>query len=276
MARSVSEIYDAIIDSKNQREELSDLNSTSQVAIYKLWAFIVSVSTYTHELLWDLFKEDIENTLVSRINGTNEWYSQQALEYQDGDELLLLDDGTRLGYEPVIGENRIITRAAYFEDLVNAKGRLNLKLAKGDVGSLSELSTEERGRVEQYFERIKFAGTNINIISIQPDEIQLEDVTIFHDGVKTDSEIQTNVEAAINNYLENLPFNGIFYIESFRDAIQSLDNIVDVYIEENGIKRTSYITGAKVEDIDVVRRAVLDAGYGIIADPSLLKIQIED
>jgi hypothetical protein len=272
MARPITTIYQEIIDSKNAREELSDLNSTSQVAIYKLWAYVISVAIYTHELLWDLFKEDIESTLDSRINGTNEWYSQKALEYQDGDELLLLDDGTRLGYDPVLEDNRIVTRAAYFEDLIGAKGRLNLKLAKGDVASLEELSTEEKGRITQYFERIKFAGTNINIISIQPDEIELTDITVYHDGVKTDDEIRSAVESAMDNYLVNLPFNGVFYIESFRDAIQAVDNIVDVYIVR--LDRTEYSSGSGVST-QIVRKATLDAGYAIIADYAPLNIEIE-
>ena len=232
MARTVSVIYDSIIDYKKSREELSDLNSTSQVAIYKLWAYISAVAIFTHELLWDLYREEIIGILDARIAGTNDWYVGEALKYQDGDELVLLENGTRAGYSPVIEGNRIITRCAYFEDLISFEGRLNLKMAKGSPDNLSELTLGEELRVESYFERIKFAGTNINIISIQADEIILSDISVFHDNVRTDDEVRLDVETAMNDFLIDLPFDGIFYIESFRDAIQQVRNVVDVEIVE--------------------------------------------
>jgi hypothetical protein len=262
MARDISEIYGGIIDTKNSRNELNGLNSTSQTAIYKLWAYCTAVAIYSHELLFDIHQEEINATLDSRINGTSPWYAGKALEYQDGDELLVLNGGTSLGYNPVIPDNRIITRCTYFEDLVGAKGRLNLKVAKGDTSNLSDLDLSEKSRVVKYFEKIKFAGTNINIISIPADEIVLEDVTIFHDGVRTDEQIQSDVDDAMDDYLVNLPFDGMFYIEAFRDRIQLVDNIVDVYIVS--LSRNQYSGNGAVNQ-DIIRRVPLDAGYAKIA-----------
>ena len=125
MAREVTEIYNDIIESKNSRSDLSDLNSNSNVAIYKLWAFICAVAIFSHEVLWDLLQVNIDNTLDSRINGTSEWYSLKALEYQDGDELKRLNNGLSLGYDPVNPQNRVVTRAAYSDN----NGVLDLKLA---------------------------------------------------------------------------------------------------------------------------------------------------
>ena len=278
MARDISVIYNGIIDTKNSREELGDLNSTSQTAIYKLWAYIISVAIFSHELLWDLFRAEIDATLDQRINGTNEWYSTQALLYQDGDELLTLGDTTYLGYDPILEDNQIITRCAYFEDLINFKGRLNLKVAKGGADNLSNLDPSEIGRVIKYFEKIKFAGTNINIVSIKADEIQLDDITIYHDGVRADEDVLSDVGDAMDDYLINLPFDGQFYVEAFRDRIQQVENVVDVYILD--LKRTSYINDSDPWlspdiDIPIVRKAVLDAGYAIIQDKSLIKLEIE-
>ena len=272
MARDITVIYDSIIEYKKSRIELNKLNSTSQVAIYKLWAYIVSVAIFAHELLWDLFRDEIDTTLSERISGTNEWYVGEALKYQKGDGLQVLTNGTSLGYDPIIASNQIITRCAYFEDLIASKGQLNLKIAKGDVDTLEKLSDEEIGGVKNYFEKIKFAGTNINIISIQADEIILSDVTIYHDGVRTSSEVQTDIEAAANSFLENLLFDGIFYVESFRDSLQSVANVVDVHIVE--LRRNSYITGSLVEST-ISRRVTLDAGYAKIFSFTPLVMAIE-
>jgi len=276
MARDINTIYSSIITTKNSRSELDDLNSTSKSAIYKLWAYITSVAIYSHELLWDLFRDEINLTLTERINGTSPWYANKALEYQDGDELISLGDITYLGYDPILLDNRIITRCSYYEDLINYKGRLNLKVAKGQPDSLSELDIDELGRVIKYFEKIKFAGTNINIISIQADEIFLDTVTIYHDGVRTDEEINEDVNNAMDAYLVNLPFDGQFYIQSFIDAIQLVENVIDVYVVALSIK--SYLGNPTPTAEPIVRKVLLDAGYAKIArgelDP-VINIEIE-
>ena len=276
MARDITTIYSGIIDTKNSREELKDLNSTSQTAIYKLWAYIVSVAIFTHELLWDLFRQEINDTLDARINGTSEWYAGKALEYQDGDELLTLGDGAYLGYEPIVEENKIITRCSYFENVIDFKGILNLKVAKGDASNLSNLDPSEIGRVIKYFERIKFAGTNILIISYQADEISLDDLTIYHDGVRPDQEILSDIEAAMDDYLVNLPFDGQFYVEGFRDRLQQVANVVDVYIV--ALSRDSYEAGDPntPANTPITRRVTLDSGYAKIKDKSLIKLEIEE
>lgn len=274
MARDITVIYDSIIDYKKSRGELNELNSTSQTAIYKLWAYISAVAIYTHELLFDLFRDEINAILDSRINGNNDWYVGKALEYQDGDELQLLEDGTRLGYSSVIENNRIITRCAYFEDLVGAKGRLNLKIAKGEPDSLEKVSAEERGRITNYFEKIKFSGTNINLISIKADDIVLTDITIYHDGVRTNDNIRSDIEDAMNDFLVNLSFDGVFYVEAFRDSLQLVTNVVDVYIVELG--RITYINDENNVVVDTISRKVtLDAGHAKIADFAPLKVEIE-
>tara|TARA_R110002020_G_scaffold471855_1_gene699311 strand:- start:310 stop:1119 length:810 start_codon:yes stop_codon:yes gene_type:complete len=268
MAREISAIYNAIIEDKNARNELNDLNSTSQLSIYKLWAYVVSVSIFTLELLWDLFREEIDETINSRINGTSEWYASKALEYQDGDDLQRIDNGLSLGYDPVVRQNRIVTRAAYSE----SGSTLNLKLAKGDADNLEQLENSERNRVTEYFEKIKFAGTVINIISIQPDEIGLNDITVFHDGTRSDSEMNADLNKAMDDFLVNLPFDGIFYIQAFTDALQAVSNVVDVYVVR--LDRTEYISGSGVTT-EIVRRASLEAGYAIIDSNTSLKLDIE-
>jgi len=262
MATSVKEIYDSIITYKDSREELKDLNSTSLVSIYTMWAYVTSVVIYTHELLWDLFRAEIETSISERINGTSGWYTQKALEFQLNDDVQVLDGGTRLGYDPVIEDNRIITRAAYQD---NGDGILNIKLAKGSPSSLEALDPEEESSVEKYFEKIKFAGTQINVISIQPDEIVLDDVIVHHDGVRTSAKVEEDVNTAMDDFLVNLPFNGLFYVEKFRDSIQAVEGVVDVEISSpSGLLRISYLSGSPVTS-NIPRKIVLDAGYGIIS-----------
>ena len=254
MARTLEQIQEDIIATKNAVPTLAKLNSRSSTAIWRLWIFVFAVAVYTHELLFDFFKEEINDTLDKRIQGTSEWYAQKALEYQDGDDLVLINNGTQLGYNPVVLDNRIVTRAAYRDN----DGALILKLAKGDVNNLEKLSATELQRVNKYFERIKFAGTPINLSSLDPD-LLMPEMAVYHDGVLSNEDIFANVKAGIEAYMLSLPVDGIFYLQRFVDAIQAIDHVVDVDIEAVNIKSFADILNPVTTLVD--RKVILESGY---------------
>ena len=265
MATSITEIYDSILSYKDSREELKDLNSTSLVAIYTMWAYVTSVVIFTHETLWDL----LETAISQRINGTSAWYALRALEYQHGDTLQVLNEGTSLGYDPIIAENQIVTRAAY-ED---SAGTLNLKLATGSAGSLSALTGAERSGVEKYIDDIKFAGSQINVVSIDADQLILTSMAVYHDGVRTSDEVRVDLDLAMDSFFENLDFNGVFYIEQFRDSLQSVVGVIDVSITSLSMRDN---TNPSVPvDTVITRKVTLASGYGEVLDKTALTVSIE-
>ena len=258
MARSIKEIQNSIISYKESRPELNKLNSRSVTAIWRLWTFIVAVAIYTHEVLFDFHKEEVEELLDQRIQGTATWYAQKALEFQDGSDLVIINNGTQLGYDPVDASKRVVTRAAYNE-VDTASGRtLILKLAKGDVEELQKLDGVEVVRLNKYFERIKFAGTRISISSLDPD-LLLPTATVYHDGVFSNDVIRDRVIKAIEEYMINLPFDGTFYKQKFEDAILDVDNVVD--IDVNDITIRSFVDILNPVDTTVDRKLILESGY---------------
>lgn len=257
MARSVKEIQEEIIRYKNTLPELRRLNSRSATAIWRLWVFITAVAHYAHELYFDLFKSEINDTLNRRIQGTAEWYAQKALEYQEGSELTVLNGGTQLGYDPVQESLRIVTRAAYREEREN-NGRLVLKLAKGGVNDLQKLDGAEILRIAKYFEKIKFAGTNLAISSLDPDII-IPRITVYHDGVLSNETMFDRVREGIEGFIQGIPFDGVFYVTRFVDAIQAVDHVTDVLVESITIRSFADVT-SPVEEV-VERRKVLESGY---------------
>jgi len=137
------------------------------------------------------------------------------------------------------------------------------------------LADGERIRIDEYFENIKFAGTRVNTITIKPDEIVLSDVTVFHDGVRADADVLADVTVAMDNFLVTLPFDGVFYIQSFTDAIQTVNNVVDVYIVE--INRDSFLNDENTPDRTLItRKTVLDAGYAKISGEVAVKIALDN
>lgn len=223
MARTISQIETEIINAKNADSNLNALSSSSSTAIWRLWVYIQAVAIKTLEELFDDHKEDIETILDTRIPGTGSWYAEKMLEFQKGDQLVV-EDG--VPQYPTIDESKqIITRSAYAED--EANNLLTLKVAKGDPGNEQALSSSELVQAENYLDEFQYAGTNINLVSLAADLIKIT-VTVYYDGIFDSSTVFSNVETKLNDYIKNLPFDGVVRVQDIAEAIASAEGVIDL------------------------------------------------
>lgn len=238
--RSIAEIYSEIVSYKDsqapisalaptadtEQELLADLNSTSKVAIWRLWAYITAVAIWTHEQLWHTLKNEIQAVADAAIVGTARWYQDTVLKYQHG---------YTLDYEPATGKYkyasldeaaRIVKRCAIIEQ---PDGVLAIKVAKLSSGTPVALDGPEQTALAAYIKKIRFAGTKFVLISGSGDVLRVEAV-VYYDGVVPLTTISVDVQAAITGYVGALPFNGEFLESALTDAIQSVGGVVDVVI----------------------------------------------
>lgn len=269
MARSISTIQNLIISEKNKRLELDELESDSKTSIYNGWAYICAVVMHSAEVLQDIFKDDIVSILDAQKNGIPQFYVNKAYEFQDGDTVTVSDDGYSVGYNTINTDNIIVTRASYEETTISGENLdklLLLKVAKGDTGALSPLSAEELIRLTAYIEQIKFTGTNIQITS-KTGDILIPHITVYHDGLISESDMYDRLDEAINGFMEQLSFDSALYVTKLFDAIQEVDNVTDVYIdvdatEPQGVFLRGYDdNGVMGEKTEVKRVAHLTSGY---------------
>lgn len=147
MSRTIQQIYDEAVRERNKRLELSEFSSDSKLSILNgiTWTFAAVV--FSFESLLDVFAIDISNILNNRINGTPTYYINALLQYQQGDELVMREDGLAFGYNQTDPTKQIITQASYMEshDDVNLDNKLILKVATGDKGNLHAIPAEELG-----------------------------------------------------------------------------------------------------------------------------------
>ena len=92
MARSIQDIQQLIYAQKAQEPALENLNSTSKVAIWRLWVYIISVAIWSLEKLFDLHRTDINKRLTELKPHTARWYRSKALAFQYGFSLSLESD----------------------------------------------------------------------------------------------------------------------------------------------------------------------------------------
>ena len=161
------------------------------------------------------------------IPGTARWYYEQCLLFQYGDGLSYIDG--KYQYYPVNDANRIIELAA----CVEVADQVQLKVAKLDGGGLPvPLSADEIAAFEAYVDDIKFAGTNTLVISEDADllhavyTILYDPLMLASDGSLLSDPATFPVEDAIEEYIQNMPFNGTFFASKFEDAIQGAQGVI--------------------------------------------------
>lgn len=235
MARSVEEIYDSIIQEKEAKTTLdgllpdnetsdqlmNDLSSGSKVAIWRLWAWVIAYAHYLHEVLFDEFIKTVDQKAKEAPAGTPRWYRNEMLKYQHGDNLVYKDN--RYVYDPVDESKRIIDLCAVQE---RPDGVVAIKLAKDNSGTAEPLTTAERDAAEGYANKIKFAGTRMVVISADADQLTIV-YDLYYDPIIPLQDVQDGCQAAADDFLDNLPFNGAFNITQFTDALQTVEGVTD-------------------------------------------------
>lgn len=234
MSRTIQQIYDEAVRERNKRLELAEFSSDSKLSILNgiTWTFAAVV--YSFESLLDVFAIDISNILNSRINGTPTYYINALLQYQKGSELMMREDGLAFGYSEVDTSKQIITQASYMEshDDVNLDNKLILKVATGIKGNLHAIAPEELVMIQSYINRIKFAGTRIEVTS-QEGDLLIPRLSVYYDGAVMESEVYDLVEEQLNTYMLGIQFDSTIYVSDIVAAIRKAEHVTDVYIDED-------------------------------------------
>ncbi|CAB4127986.1 hypothetical protein UFOVP105_10 [uncultured Caudovirales phage] len=254
--RTISEIYNSMIAEKESFASLSDLSlapdtaqtfltdltSSSKVAIWRLLFWVVAVAIWTHEQVFELFRAEIVTLGTSLITGTRNWYRLQSEAFQYGDALTW--NPLTLKFEYARGSTglKIVKHASVRE----AVGILRIKVAKSDgAGGLTPLSGPEQTAFETYINQIKFAGTSVSVVNLSADLLKLQ-IDVYYNPMlmtETGENIVVSgsypVRDAINNHLIDLPFDGTFNLTKLTDAIQNAYGVIDTVINLSEAKSGS-------------------------------------
>ena len=267
MARTLTEIYNALIASKESDSTLNSLLpnpdnwntlytnanfkllaativkklGVSKVAIWRLIMFICAYGIYVHEQLFDIAQDEIDTLTLNRVFGQLPWYVEKAKTFQLGDDLVFINN-EYYGYEVIDESKYIVTQAS----ATVSSGQILLKVAKGDIGSLTPLSASEKTALQIYFlgttgvnaeDGIAPAGTKISIVSEDPDDLKfhcdvfVDPLVIDENGILLSDGVTKPVEDSVTNYIQQLPFDAVFKRSSLEDAIQAVNGVVNVVVK---------------------------------------------
>lgn len=268
MSRTIKEIYNEAVAERNRRLELTEFASDSKMSVMNGILWVVAAVIYSFESLLDVFAMDISEAINGRINGTPAYYANALLQYQQGDELTVREDGLAFGYANIDETKRIVTQVSYMEstDDRNLDSKLILKVATGAKGSLSAIPPKELAPINAYINKLKFAGTRVEVISTKGD-VLIPRLTVFHDGAVPESEVYDSIEEQLNAYMMDIDFDAAVYVSRLTDAIRRAKHVTDVHIDghavpEQGVFIASHDTDGHIQPPQrIARMAYTASGY---------------
>lgn len=268
MSRTLTEIYNEAVETRNKYLELTELTNDSKMSIINAFTWVTAAAIYSFETLLDVFTTDIAKTFTQRINGTSAYYANAMLKWQYGDDLIINDEGTAFHYATEDTTKRLITHVSY-QEYYNEEFKDNiliLKVASGEGRSLSQLSDEELIAARAYLNQIKFAGVKCNVVSRRGD-VLVPRLTVYYDGAITKEELYDNIDTALIDFIVNMKFDSLVYSQKIIDAIQKVEHVTDVHIDheasvEQGIFIAQYNNNNELGPLTKIeRKCYLASGY---------------
>lgn len=268
MSRTLTEIYNEAVETRNKYLELTELTNDSKMSIINAFTWVVSASIYSFEVLQDVFMTDLASIFNSRINGTPSYYANAMLKWQFGDELEVNDEGTAFSYASEDVTKQVISHVSYQETYseMYKDDVLILKVATGEGDAMTRLTDEQLVAARAYLQQIKFAGVKCNVVSRKGD-VLVPRLTVYYDGGISKEELYDNIDTALSDFVAGMDFDSTLYAQKVIDAIQKVEHVTDVQIDPNAaVTQGVYI--AQYDDNDelgalekIERYCYLSSGY---------------
>jgi hypothetical protein len=264
MARPIKTIKQGIIDSKNGYPSLAQIKFSEEggsvAGLFNLEADTFSQCVNILEQLFDAYQTTNTEIAVSSVPVTDAWLYEKILEFQyssDASNPQNIQLINLVPQYPVVDESlRIISRVSV---TTVGNGIIKIKVATGEPPQA--LSSAQQTALSSYLDIISGAGPKCQVSSGDADRLAVY-AQVYFDGQYISS-IQTDVEAAINNYLATLPFNGTVEISDIIVTVKGVRGVND-FVMTNCYSRKSSDSFSTASPM--ARKYATVAGYIIEED----------
>jgi hypothetical protein len=236
MARTIEEIQGAMLAQIAADQNLSAMNSTSKVALYRLFTFVVAFSIWALEKIFDQHTIDIDTRISEQKSGTKNWYKNKSLDFQYGFYLMTDSDvyDNTLATDEQIEASKIVKYCSVKES--QESNRLIVKIASEVNEVLEPLTDDQLDSFTAYIEEIKYAGVKVKVVNNPADKLIL-DLVVFRDPlVLSDTGMSIRnpsqpIEDRIKAYMKELPFNGELVLNDMIEQLRKVPGVVNVHIQ---------------------------------------------
>lgn len=277
--RTIDEIKESIAIDFMKNETVADLFGFpagdnfaahfSKVSIINILFYVFASAAWVLERLFEAHKAEVEARIEEIIPHRAKWYKSKVLEFMK--DKTLLPDTDRYDISEMTDEAIDAARVVKYATADESRDAsiLTVKVAGDSGGTRSRLSDETETQLAAYLAEIKDAGVRINLVNKEADTFNCS-VDIYYNAMLLPENVQRDCEAAIRDYIENLPFNGEYTNMALIDTLQSVEG---VKIAEFKQATTAAADSPTVSAIDA--RHVPAAGYFKAGEISLTMIAYE-
>lgn len=272
--RSIAEIKKTITDNFMNNKVLSEKygynvgddfdNTFSAVSIESIMFYIIAAAMWVSEGLFDVHKNSVDAAIEDIIPHRPKWYRDKVLQFMS--DYTLIEDTDVYDIDNLtddeISNAQVVKYATATESADSSL--LIIKVAGEDEsGHRITLNTEIETQLSAYIAEIKDAGVRINLINKDADEYYCS-LDVYYDAQLLATNVEESVRTVIKNYVENLPFNGLYTNMALVDELQKVD----------GVKIVDNVTAsAMVSDVNIKTtinaKCIPDAGYFQTADDNI-------
>ncbi|SHH75328.1 hypothetical protein [Flavobacterium johnsoniae] len=205
----------------------------SLVSLENILFEIVALAIYIHELFFDQHAKEVNERLANEMPGTLPWYRTMALRFQFG--FHLLGDTDKFDNSGATAEQIATSKIIKYSAVNEASDstRVIIKIAGEENGVLTNFTDETQVQaIENYFKRIKIAGTPLTIINYRADQLYLS-MQIKRDALVLDQNGMSILDAgypvidALKEFMKELDFNGELRLSALVDKIQAVPGVLD-------------------------------------------------
>jgi len=225
----------------------------SKVSLESILFYVVSVAIWSLEVLFDTHRTEVRSLIDSSKPHRLKWYVNKTLSFQYGRALVTdsdVYDNTDVTDEQIESE-RVVKYAA----AVEVAGRIVIKVAGEANGERDKLTAEQESALVAFLKEVKDAGVKIDLINKAANSFKAT-IDIYYDPMVLNASLSSlanggnPVKDAIENFIQNLPFNGEYRNSALVDRLQ---NVPGVVIPELHI--------AVIDGTQVQAKATPTAGY---------------
>lgn len=234
MARTPEQIVAAMRLRMAAEPSLALFDNQSSAEFFAMLMHLYATEVHEIEKIVDIVNTQLIDQIAATRPGTADWYGQQALKFQYGQVLQVLNGV--IGYATDVPAARLVKYVSV-EDAVDGSnvpipGQILIKCAGAAAdGTPTALITPVRNGFEDYMKAVRFAGTWLEVRSAAPDTVHVKAAVYYRPQAGIEN-VKAAVKAAITNYLRAIPFDGWYHETKLVDAIQAIAGVSDVVIND--------------------------------------------
>lgn len=193
-------------------------------SVENILLYVWAVCAWTVEQLVGRHKSEVTAELEALIAHRPKWYRDKVLLFMEGEELEADSDtyNTEGMSEGEVSAARVVKHAVATES--RDASLLTIKVAGESGGERRPLTAEQERQLKAYIGEIKDAGVRVALVNMEADTFGCA-VDVYYNAMLEPGAVQTACQAAIRDYIENLPFNGEYTNMALVDRLQEVEGV---------------------------------------------------